>query len=235
MANFKEIHDLLLKKIPVEDSYSQEKYGAFNCDNLQEVKKILYCVTPSDRIDKYFKDNDYDLLIAHHIGSSSHPYMIFHTALDFCKGGLTDYWSTLLKIKDPQYIQKNAGLYGKIDPIPFDELVEKIDKEIDGIEGQIYSKNEIIESVAVCSGLGAIIQKSVEALDVDCYILGQTWSDVENTKLNGMIETGHTKSERIGVHTIRNILKDYNLQIDVAPLDIDVYGSEVHVKKFSWY
>ena len=232
MAKFDEIYSLLKSKIPKEDSYHNETYGDDNCEGLEEVRKILYCVTPSREIDEYFKENNYDLLICHHIGSSSVPNLTFHTALDFCEGGLTDYWSKLVGIKNPLPIQKNAGAYGEINPISFKDLVDKIDKEVDGIIGQCIAKNDVIRTIAVCSGYGAIIQKAVEKLDVDCYVLGQTYSKFKDTELNGIIEVGHTKSERIGVYSIRNILKDYqDIVVDVAPLDIDTYGSEVSVRR----
>jgi putative NIF3 family GTP cyclohydrolase 1 type 2 len=230
MSQFKRLYNFLKTNIPIEDSYSKETYGESNCEDLEDVQKILYCVTPSPEIDKYFYENNFDLLICHHIGFSKVPHLTFHTALDFCKGGLTNYWEDFLGIEEPKSIHRNAGSYGKLkEPILFEQLVKKLDLKVDGILGQTKSKSDIITSVAVCSGFGAVIQSYVEELNVDCYILGQTSTKFENTKLNGIIELGHTKSETIGGECIQDMIMQFDdsIEVSVAPLELDTYGNEV--------
>lgn len=235
-TQFQKLYNFLKNEIPITESYSPEHYGASNCNGLSSVKRILYCVTPSPAIDAYFIEKDYDLLICRHIGSSTVPNLTFHTALDFCEGGLTNYWNNIIGVKNPKQIIKNAGIYGELrKEISFTELVAKLDFAVDGIIGQVESNKSIIRSVAICSGFGAIIQRNVEDLNVDCYILGQTLYDFElnSSKLNGIIELGHTKSERIGVHCLRKMLKRFNpnILVDFTPLELDVYGTEVSKRR----
>lgn len=232
MTKFKTIYDRLLLSIPKKDSYWDEPYGATNCQDLEEVSKILYCVTPSQAIEKYFKENNFDLLISHHIGGTSLPHLTFHTAFDFCEQGLSAFWAKTVGIKNPQFIEKNAGVYGPIDPISFEELCAKVEGACEEIIGIKESRKDIITSVAVCSGLGGVILSSVEKLAeqglIDCYILGETTKAFKDTKIDAMIEMGHTKSERIGGNLIKEMLKDLQVEVHTAPLDIDVYGGEVH-------
>ena len=82
----KEIINILTTAIPESDTYvDSEPYGAFGVDLEANYKKLLFCVTPTKDVIKYFHDNNYDLLISHHAFQADVPQIILHTALDCCK------------------------------------------------------------------------------------------------------------------------------------------------------
>ena len=226
---FSKLINTLIQAIPEETGYSYgEQYGAYNCKDLKEVQKVLYCVTIGPEIEDYFLANGYDLLISHHPFNipKNIPTLIFHTALDCCQGGLNDIWADILGIKNPKPIDKEIGRYGEIDPISFKDLVEKIRNFPGDIIGETYSTVDVIKSVAVCTGLGGLINNKALQTGVDCYIIGENIVPAKQTGIPALIEVGHTLSERVGVIFFQKILPE--IQVDVAPLDIDIFNEEVY-------
>ena len=225
----KDIIAILNKAIPKAESWSVgESYGAnFHVKPLADVKKILFCVTPTHEVVEYFKQNKYDLLISHHPFASTVPQLMYHTALDCCKGGLNDMWRDFLGVKDATHFDRNLGWQGRIDPISFHDLVKKIENWLQHeIIGLSWSKKEIIESVCICTGLGGLVLNEAERTGTDCYILGELTHTVTagSTNFSSIIEVGHTLTENIGIAFIRSLLP--SLQIDLAPLAIDYFGQE---------
>lgn len=227
-----EVIQILTAAIPQEDTWgSKEAYGPYNVDPSSGVRKILYCVTPTPEVVSYFKKNKYDLLISHHPFPTNVPQLIFHTALDCCKGGLNDQWATALGIKNPEHFDRNLGWAGQIEPISFQNLCKKIESFTERkILGQAVSKKSMIESVVVCSGLGGLVLDTALKTKADCYILGEALWDAKKSGFNAVIETGHTNSEWIGIHLFRKLLPQ--VTIDLAPETIDYFGDETyHGKK----
>lgn len=223
------IKQILEKAIPRSDSWPDqiEPYGQNKLfDDEAEVKKILYCVTPSEKISAYAKANGYDLVIAHH------PYTIpdiagltFHTALDCCKGGLNDQWKDLLGVKSAEHFDRNLGWYGEIEPIKFDDLVTKIENFIGSkILGKCASSLEVIKTVCICTGLGGLVLDSARKTNADCYILGELIC--AESGFNATIETGHTLSEQCGINLLRKLLP--YVSIDLAPIELDIFGREYY-------
>lgn len=221
-----EITKILNAAIPYKDSWITESYGAFNIeDSNKDVKKILYCVTATNEVVEYFHKNKYDLLISHHPFLVDVPILIYHTALDCCKGGLNDMWANFLEVKQAKHFSRNLGWVGKIDPISFDDLTTKIEKWIGyNIKGIKHSNGELITSVVICTGLGGMVYHEAANTKADCYITGELTS-LSTNGFKAVIETGHTNSEFIGVYLFRKLLPQ--VQIDLAPSEIDYFGKEV--------
>ena len=222
------IIEILTTAIPYSESWVQENYGPQNIKSKKkEVKKILYCVTATQEVMRYFKSNNYDLLISHHpYVAYGVPQLIFHTALDCCKGGLNDMWAKYLGVQNSTHFDKNLGDVGSIDEISFEDLIKKIETFIGHkIIGLKYSNGQPIKSVVICTGLGGMVISEAAATKADCYITGELYStDVKEFNFKAVIEVGHTLSEFMGVHLFRKLLPD--LTIDSAPLEIDYFGVE---------
>lgn len=225
----RDVIDILTAAIPNSDTWSKgEPYGAFNVDPEAEIEKILFCVTATEEVKTYFLKNNYDLLISHHPYKTDVPQLIFHTALDCCKGGLNDMWSEAVGIQNAQHFDRNLGWYGKIAPISLHDLCQKIELFTERkILGQACSKKKLIESVAVCSGLGGMVVHSALKTDVDCYIIGEATWNAKTSGFNAVIETGHTNSEWIGIRLIQKLLPS-SLVIDLAPSTLDLFGGEIY-------
>lgn len=216
---------------------SGEHYGPYNIPSLDmDVKNILYCVTPTEKVRQYFIENKYDLLISHHPFILGVPQLIYHTALDCCEGGLNDMWADYLDIaeKDRKHFDANLGWAGKLrKPIEFETLVNKMKAYAGGIDGQIYSTVDVIESVVICTGLGGMVDKQALASGADCYILGEAVRPAEEMGFKAVIEVGHTKSERHGIVFFENLFANHEDRINIvcAPLSIDIFGKEVYKKR----
>jgi putative NIF3 family GTP cyclohydrolase 1 type 2 len=226
----KEIISILTKAIPIGDSWVQECYGAYNIKNMEkDVKKILYCVTATNEVVRYFKKNGYDLLISHHPFVVNVPQLVFHTALDCCKNGLNDMWANTLAVKNAVHFDRNLGWAGSIEKTSFEALTAKIEAFIGHkIKGVKYSTGEQISSVVICTGLGGMVIDQAAESKADCYITGELFSSsVKEYGFKAVIEVGHTLTEFMGVDLFRSLLPA--LQIDSAPLEIDYFNFETSI------
>lgn len=225
--------------VPHHISWDQnEIYGEVNMDigDLnKEIKKVLYCVTPTHKIVNFYKKHEYDLLIAHHPFPVRDPrvkQLIYHTALDCCENGLNDMWRDALNLKGSyQHIDKTLGWYGEIDPVHLSELQQKVKNFSGKVIGEVYLKpgtDPVIKTVVICSGLGGLITELAEETKADCYITGQLTAPAATSNFKAVIETGHTASEWMGVRLFQKILP--NIQVDLAPTEMDIFGTEICVK-----
>lgn len=226
------------KAIPREVEYTAgEPYGPYNIDDLDvEVKKALYCVTPSRAIEKFFREGGYDLLISHHPYIVRVPQLIYHTALDCCEGGLNDMWADALRIEDRKHFDKDLGWVGKLpEPLTLTELVREVEAFCGPVEGQVYTKNhgQLIESVSICSGLGGLVDNKAKKYNADCYILGEAIRPAHEMGFNAVIETGHTRSEWIGWRFFTKLLGPHGVYVDYPEemRYLDVFGVEYYHDK----
>jgi len=227
--------EILKENIPKKETWTpckNEPYGEYNInlDNDKEVQKILYCVTASDKVSEYFRENNYDLLVSHHpiFADKGIPQLIFHTALDCCKDGLNDFWKDFLNIKNPKHFYDNLGWYGEINSISFNSLCKKIENQLESkIFGAKINNTEKINSVVICTGMGGMVNDKALKTDADCYILGQCTGNPKNSGFRSLIEIGHTLSERNGFNLIEKLLKNKVL-VDMVPLEKDIccYGEK---------
>jgi putative NIF3 family GTP cyclohydrolase 1 type 2 len=230
--NMQEVLGKLIKRIPCSDSWMSERYGGRGTANENIVSKVLWCVTAKQAMVPYCQENGYDLIISHHpdVFINDFPQMVFHTALDCTKGGLNDQWSTLLGVKNAKHFDKNLGWYGEIDPITFKDLVAKCEGFIEGsIGGRKYAEegdDTIITSVVICTGLGGMVEYEAAMTGADCWIFGEGVYASTYANFKAFIEVGHTKSEKIGINVIREVLEPFGIQVDQAPDSLDWYGDE---------
>ena len=166
-----------------------------------------------------------DLLICHHPFIVEVPQLIYHTALDCCEGGINDIWRDHLGIKDAKHFDGNLGWFGKIDPIPFNDLVELVFSLTGGVF-RTKSTSQQVESVVVCSGLGGMVLKEALQTKADCYVVGELCCKPEETLFDSVIEVGHTRSEFMIVDFFKKLLKGHSVTIESAPLKIDHFGHE---------
>lgn len=236
----KDLKELLYKAIPDSESWSSgESYGAYNVDDDLEVNNVLYCVTATTEVQEYFRKGNFDLLISHHPchADDDIPHMIFHTALDCCEGGLNDMWRDALGVKNAKHFDENLGWSGDIDPIPFNELVDKVKAFAGDVIGQTYTTKEVISSVVICSGLGGLVVDQASKSGADCYITGEMTRSADKSGLPAVIETGHTLSEWIGIYFFEKLLTPLGIKVSGAPMDIDYFGGEHYegkYKRFEW-
>lgn len=203
-----------------------EHYGAFGV-RAGEVKRVLYCVTPTPEVLRHFKKSGYDLLVSHHPFLTDVPQVILHTALDCCAGGLNDQWAKALNLQNQLPFDGTLGAVGELpEPMSIEALTAKCEAFIGApVIGQVHSRIPLIRSVVICSGLGGLVTDLARSTGADCYILGEATDRAENMGFPAVIEIGHTLSEKCGVNLIREILPE--IVVDSAPLHLDRFGREV--------
>jgi putative NIF3 family GTP cyclohydrolase 1 type 2 len=223
----------LCSRVPYRDTWSYgESYGPYYVKKDTDIKKVLYCVTPTKGVVEQFIDEKHDLLVSHHPYIVKVPQVILHTALDCCVGGLNDQWRDAVGMKNALHFDRNLGWYGKIDPIDPDDFYLKI-RNFLGCDpvGAVFSDKRTIESVVVCSGLGGLVHDEARATDADCYILGQATSNPQNSEFPAMIEVGHTLSEyATGLKLVTETLQPLGITVQGADLKYDVFGKEVYTR-----
>lgn len=232
----KDLIALLNEKIPKADTWrypephgipNRHKSDSTALDLEKDIKRILYCVTPTSEVIKQFKDNNYDLLISHHPFTVGVPQLIYHTALDCCEGGLNDMWRDALGVKDAKHFDEKLGWYGEIESIKFEDLCVKIEQFMGyPIIGQKYNELEEIKSVVICTGLGGMVTDMAQRSQADCYIIGEAVEPANEMGFKAVIETGHTHSEWIGVRLFKKLLEPHGVEVDSAMVGFDRFGHE---------
>lgn len=226
--NIKTLIHTLTDAIPKTAEWARgEPYGPYNTDSVSSVRKILYCVTPTGEVVEFFKKNNYDVLISHHPMIVGVPQLIFHTALDCCDGGLNDQWRDALQLKNARHFDGTLGWFGSISPTHIEDLVAAAEKFMgQKVIGQIYAKHLLIKSVVICTGLGGMVTDLARKTGADCYLLGEACEPAAEMGFNAVIETGHTRSEQIGINLIKQHLP--GIQVDLAPTPEDHFGRECY-------
>jgi putative NIF3 family GTP cyclohydrolase 1 type 2 len=151
---------------------------------------------------------------------------VLHTALDCASGGLNDLWCEALGLESVKPITGNLGWVGRIARMPFAHLEARVQAYAGGVEGQVVSPNRAVSSVVLCTGLGGWIADEALATGADVYVTGELVQPADSLGFFGVIEVGHTRSERVGVTAIQRVLGP-DVHVDVAPLEIDRWVGEV--------
>ncbi len=240
--NIQQVANVLTEKIPEKGYYKGwgrgEKYGLYGnvFERSKPVTKVGYCVTANEDTLRYCQASGINFLVAHH---PILPYLlrfkgaifIAHTALD-CEPnfGLNRLWANQLDLIEPKHLMENLGYSGEV-LCSLSELQQLVEDNIDPnspIREKVYrspTAPDYIGKAGIVTGMGGSVLSEVKG--VDCYITGQLTQDVESLKLPfHVIEMGHTNSERIGVESIKEYLKDQEVEVVSIPLalDICVYG-----------
>lgn len=231
--NARRVVTTILKAVPRTAAWSRmerEPYGPYFINRRADIRRVLYCVTPTKGVEDYFRQHKYDLLISHHpFVLDRIPQIVLHTALDCCEGGLNDQWRDALGLHNPQHFDGKLGWYGEIEPISFEALCKKCEAFMERpILGQQFSLLDTIRSVVICSGGGGMVTAEARATGADCYIMGEASYPAEETGIPAIIETGHTNSEWIGARLIERLLRPMGIIVDVAPDSLDQFNKEIY-------
>lgn len=222
--------DKLITACPSKDTWSRgEAYGPFGVHKDATIRKALYCVTPTEGVLDQFHKGNYDLLVSHHPFIVGVPQVILHTALDCCEGGLNDQWRDVLGMKNNAHFDRNLGWHGEVEPCTILDLYKKVSDYI-GTQpiGCTFSDVPVIRTVAVCSGLGGLVEKVAHKnTQADCYIFGEGIRHPHYSPFKAQIEIGHTLSEhKPGLAFVRKAIPE--VVVDGADMAVDVFGEEVY-------
>ncbi len=198
----------------------------------KEIKKILLCLSITKNIINQAKEGNFDMIFSHHplfsvpleFNKNISIYCA-HTNLDKAQGGTTDTLIDLLGL-DSNEAQKISDFSGEdflrlielekeIAPIDFINLLkEKLNLKSLRVVNNL-NKN-FIKKIAFCAGSGADFVALAEKIGADIIVTG----DVKyHTALDSRViiaDIGHFESEHPVLNTIKNLLKNPELEVEIA-------------------
>lgn len=231
--NLNDVIETCNNAIPLNKTWERvagEAYGpCLNGHPLnEEIRKVLFCVTYSPVIESYAMHNGYDLIISHHPGMAKMmPHLVYHTALDCCRGGLNDMWADAIGMPVHGTFDGNLGAMGRVDSVSFDDLLAKCLRFAGWVEGCKQNRSKVISKIIICTGLGGMIAHDIEKFEPDCFITGELIQSPHSLNIPAIIEVGHTLSERCGIEMFEKILTPHKVIVDSAPIEMDRFGGEV--------
>lgn len=223
--NTKEIIDLIENFAPLETQESWDCSGWQIDFGKAEVKKILLCVSVTQKIIEQAAEKNCDLIIAHHplffvpfdFKKNVSVYSA-HTNLDKAKGGTTDTLIEVLNLQNPQPIGDFLRLIELENEIPLEDFISLIKKQLNlnNIRVVNNKNKQNIKKLAFCAGSGMDFLSLAEENSADIFITG----DVKyHSALDcGIIITdaGHFESEHPVLNTIKNLLTHRGIEVIIA-------------------
>jgi putative NIF3 family GTP cyclohydrolase 1 type 2 len=243
-----EIANFLGKYFPEETEEQKlfhDHWGLYSKTPDKVVKRILLCTTPTSSIVDYFKKTGYDLLISHHdmLSNNNVPQIIYHSTMDINQKGHNMYFVRKMGLRNFRQLHAVAVEGDLYKPLTLDEFKAYLEKhgfEINGLVWENENADNKIQSVMYCSGMGGYLIGKNHIVDVskhtaDVYVTGELMAHPNNTpnQFKYIIELGHTSSEKPIFKWVKTRLANrwQNLEIDLAPKDIDLWGDESYKNK----
>ena len=249
MIKVSDVYSYLERLCPKSLSYDFDNSGIQIVNGDDEVSKILVCLDVTSLVIDNAIKTGANLIISHHplifspVKSldNSKPYdskifklikndishIALHTNLDVLKGGLNDYVSDILGIKNKKVIEDvceddnkihGLGRIGEFDKsYLFEDIIGMISDAL-GINALRFigdTKKEI-KTVALCTGSGASLISNVIDLKADLYITGDIkYHDALNALENDLcvIDAGHYETECMAVSLLKDIFHNMQLKI----------------------
>lgn len=245
MAKIFKIIEKLEKFAPLDLQSDWDNSGWQICLGDCEVNKLMLALSPTLNIVEQAIENKCNLIIAHHpmifskinkINASNYTTLPVikaiqnniqvysaHTNLDTVKNGVAEKFAKLIGLKNTKILEEItpcAG-FGRTGELEKEEnLTEFISRlkdllSIDTLKLINPSQKTKVRKIAVCPGSGGDFIKDLK--DVDLYITGDiryhTALEVDNI---AVIDAGHLETERIILPVLRDLLKEFDIEIITA-------------------
>lgn len=203
--------------------------------DVDEVKKIMLCVSATTNVIEQAVAAGADLLVAHHplifptINNIVDFRMIYaiknnlqiyslHTNFDKAANGTSAYLANALGFYDLQKINDFVCVTELCAPIKIDELVLKVKLVLNLEKMKVfnYSPNKELRKIAFCAGAGGSFVSEFEG-DVDLFITSDIkFHDVENCRDCAVFDVGHLESERPSLNKLAEILSGCGVEVVFA-------------------
>lgn len=220
----KKIVDLIEKFAPPELQENWDCCG-FAINNNNDIKRILLCLSLTEDIIDQAIEKNFDLIISHHplfavpieFNKGISIYCA-HTNLDKTDGGTTDTLINLLGFNKAQKISDFLRLIDLKEEISLDGFIKllKIKLNIDTLRTVNNYNKKKIKKIAFCAGSGADFLDEAAKHHADAFVT----ADVKyHTALESnviIIDVGHFESERPVLTTVKELLKQLNIEVEIA-------------------
>lgn len=217
----------------IENFAPLETQEEWDCAGIQvnikrDVKKVLLCLSVTQKIVAQAVEKNCDLIISHHPlfyvpfdFNKGIPIYSAHTNVDKANGGTTDTLIKLLGFNEAQKIGDFLRLVELKDEITLNNLVNLLKDKLNietlrVVDNKGLGKDTTFKKIAFCAGSGTEFLQ--EAQDTGAYIF--VTGDVKyHTALDSnviILDIGHFESEKPVLNTIKELLEQLSIEVIIA-------------------
>ena len=201
------IIEKLEKFTPLETQESWDASGWIIDNGFAEVNKVMFALTITDDVYEQAKNNDCDLIIAHHplfcvpLKYKNIDMYCAHTNFDKTFGGTTD-----LLLKELGFVGESCGEFVRLVEFEKEMSVEYLKLKLLYISPKLRLVNnndvKMIKRVAFCAGSGS---EFISETPCDAFVTGDIkfHTAIEANKI--LFDIGHFESEIFVVKFLREL------------------------------
>jgi len=217
------IIELIENFAPLELQESWDCSG-WQIDMQKDVKKVLLCLSVTQKIIEQAVKKNCDMIIAHHPlfcvpleFNKNIPIYSAHTNLDKAQGGTTDALIGMLGLVPEKKSDDFLRFVEFGDEVSLDDFISLIKSRL-GLKNLRVVNNfnkQNIKKIALCAGSGMDFISEVEGL-ADVFVTGDVkyHSALESNVI--IIDVGHFESEHPVLGKIAKMLKPLNVEVIIA-------------------
>ncbi len=233
-----EIIKILENYAPLETAEEWDNSGWQIKSDIEDISKIMLCVSVTDDVIQQAIAQNIDLIIAHHpfifpkinnitdtkyfdaIKNNIQIYSL-HTNFDKASGGTSESLAAKLnfdsqnieRINDFVVVHKLKKESNLDDAI----LKTKIALNIDKIKVVNYTTSKPVKKIAFCAGAGGSFIPELNNQGIDLYITSDVkYHDALEVADYTVLDVGHLESEKPSLQKINSLLENKKLEITIA-------------------
>jgi GTP cyclohydrolase I len=200
--------------------------SGFGIEVDKDVKKILLCLSVTQKMINQALQKNCDMIIAHHPMffvpfefCKQIPIYSAHTNLDKTNGGTTDTLIELLDMAAEVDFQSDFLRIVKFeDKISLDDLIAFVKSRLNLKTLRVVNnlKQHQVQTIAFCAGSGADLLPDVQKIRADVFVTGDVkyHSALESDVI--IIDVGHFESEVPVLVKLKSILENVGLEVVIA-------------------
>ena len=219
------IIDLIEKFAPLDTQESWDCSGWVVDLDINNIKKILLCVSVTEGIINQAIEKNCDLIISHHplffVPMSFNKVVSIysaHTNLDKTDGGTTDTLIDLLGFKNPEKIGYFLRMVDLTKELFLDEFIKLLKSSLNLKNLSVVNNHnqQKINKVAFCAGSGASFANEAKKYFADILVTGDVkyHNAVESNII--LIDIGHFESEAPVLSKIKELFNDFSIEVIIA-------------------
>lgn len=216
---------------PLELQESWDNSGFQINFGVNEVNKILLCLSVTQNIIDQAVEGNYDMIIAHH------PLFFIpfrfqkgitiysaHTNLDVAKGGTTDTLIELLGLNKSEILEEGINyenfprLVVLKDSILVDDFAKTVKSKLNLKTLHVVnnSKHKTIKRIAFCAGSGICFVQDAKKAGADVFVTGDVkyHAAIESDVI--IMDVGHFEGEHPVLNTIKKLLEQLEIEVKIA-------------------
>lgn len=198
---------------------------------VNDVKKVLLCLSVTENVINQAVEGGYDLIIAHH------PLFFIpfrfqkditiysaHTNLDVAKGGTTDTLIEVLGLNKPEILEEEINyenfprLVVLKDSISLDDFAKTLKSKLNLKTLHVVNNNKhkTIKRIAFCAGSGICFAQDAKNAGADVFVTGDVkyHAAIESDVI--IMDVGHFEGERPVLTTIKKLLEQLEIEVKIA-------------------